>query len=68
MNLHLDGMIFDMVRHRVHTLATVLLAIGLVVAIALDGDLPAPMAKGLFLTLMGLDFVMIRWLMKVNNA
>lgn len=62
------GMVVEMVRQRMNVLATVLLLIGLIVAVATDGTLPEPAAKGLFIALLGLDGVMIRWLIKVNNS
>ncbi|MGH2533479.1 MAG: hypothetical protein ACRDJW_14365 [Thermomicrobiales bacterium] len=50
-----------------NTLAVALLVIGLFVAIAMDGELPAAVTKGLLVGLLGLDVVVIRWLIGLNT-
>lgn len=46
---------------RLEPLAALLLAFGLIAAVATDGELPALLAKGLFALLFALDLIVIRW-------
>ena len=48
--------------------ATALLALGLLVAIVLDGWLPAPGTYALFAALAALDALMIAWLTRPRGA
>ena len=51
-------------RPRVRPPAAILLALGIVVAIATDGDLPMLVSKGLFGVLFLLNLVVIDWLIE----
>ncbi|MGH2558837.1 MAG: hypothetical protein ACRDJH_07215 [Thermomicrobiales bacterium] len=67
MELHDTRMLGGMTRGGWNAVAVALLAVGLVAAIAMDGDVPATVTKGLLVGLLGLDFVMIRWLIGLNG-
>ena len=49
---------------KLESLAPVLLAVGLLVAIATDGALPIPASKALFAVLMALNLVTVRRLLR----
>jgi hypothetical protein len=51
-----------MFRNHVHALIGLTLAVGLIVAIATDGQLPPMATKGLLVGLLGLDGLTIHWL------
>jgi hypothetical protein len=55
-------MVMGMFHNRMHTLIGLTLAVGLIVAIATDGQLPPMATNGLLVGLLGLDGVTIHWL------
>ncbi|HET8524874.1 MAG TPA: hypothetical protein VFL82_16705 [Thermomicrobiales bacterium] len=55
-------MVSGMFHSRMHVLIGLMLAVGLIVAIATDGQLPPMATKGLLVGLLGLDGLTIHWL------
>ena len=58
----------DGIRTRIGPLAAGVLAVGLVVAIATDGQLPEPWTRAMLGVLLVLDGIMIEWLTRPSRA